>query len=65
MSASYLYESAKDVLKWHNLSVKDNIFDVMQIGNLIYLDDAKFESIKNSSEFIGVSVEDLEELYKD
>ena len=46
MSASFLYESAKDVLKWHNLSVKEHINTVMQIGVLLNLDDEAWSKFK-------------------
>jgi len=63
MGSSYLYQSAKDVLKWNNLSVKDHIKTVMSIGQLVHLNDEQFEEVKNSSEFLEVDAEALRKLY--
>jgi hypothetical protein len=49
MSASFYYESAKDVLRWHKMSVKKYIKTVMNIGSMIYLDDKTFSSLLTRS----------------
>lgn len=61
----FIYESAKDQLRWNGLSVKDHINTVMSIGNLLYLDDKKFEEVKDKNNFIEVTKEDLLKIYKD
>ena len=42
MSGAFLYESAKDTLKWHGLSVKEHIVTIMHIGTLYHLSDEDF-----------------------
>ena len=64
MSASFLYESAKDVLKWSNLSRKKYISLVMRIGNLIHLEEQGFEELKNETEYLEVDEEDLAKIIK-
>ena len=64
MSTSFLYESAKDVLKWNNMSIQKHIQDVMYIGRLIYMKDEDFEEVKNKREFLEVDINQLQEFYK-
>ena len=64
MAISFLYQSAKDVLKWHNLSAKEYIKTVMRIGDYVGMDDKSFEKVLNSEEFMSVSLEDLKKAYK-
>ena len=59
MSSSFFYQSAKDVLHWHNLSVKEHIKVVMSIGNYINLSETEFDKIKSNEAFNHVTVDDL------
>lgn len=61
----FVYESAKDVLKWNSLSVKEHIYAVMSIGNLLYLDDKGFDNFKNKNNYSDVTKEELLKIYKD
>ena len=63
MGASFLYESAKDNLKWMNISVKDHVQEVMQIGNLIFLSDENYEKHKAKSISETTSVKDMDEAF--
>lgn len=45
-SSSFIYESAKDVLRWSNISVKENIQAIMSIGNYIFMADEDFKNLK-------------------
>jgi len=65
MASFYLYESAKDNLKWYNLRVKDYIHDVMQIGTLVNLSEESFNKLSSDEMFSGLTKEDIEEMYKD
>lgn len=64
MSVAYLYESAKDVLKWSNLDVKLYVKSVMSIGSIYHLSDKEFENYKNESEYLDISLEELEAFYE-
>ncbi|MCK5743630.1 MAG: hypothetical protein KAH30_02745 [Caldisericia bacterium] len=64
MGVSYVYQSAKDVLKWRNLSVREHIGTVMQVGNLVYLSDKAFDEITTENEFLEISKEDLDRMIK-
>jgi len=55
----FIYQSAKDVLKWHNLSVKKHISVIMSIGNLYLLPEKQFEKYKNDNNYIGITKEEL------
>jgi len=65
MSASFIYQSAKDSLKWHNMSIKDNIQTVMRIGVLLNLSNEDFENMKNDNEFLDVNLDELNAFYED
>ena len=42
----YLYESAKDQLRWHNLEVKDYINLIMAIGQIMSYSDEDYRKEK-------------------
>ena len=63
MGAAFIYESAKDVLRWNNLSVKEHINLVMRIGNYLNMSDKDFEDVKNKNEFLDITLEDLNRMY--
>lgn len=42
----YLYDSAKDQVKWHGLSVKKYIKMVMKIGQIVVLKDEDYQKEK-------------------
>ena len=59
MSGAFLYESAKDTLKWHGLSVKEHITTIMHIGTLYHLSDedfAKMGTSTSNSDFVDLEV---------
>jgi hypothetical protein len=62
MNIGFLYESAKDVLRYNNLKIMDHIKEVMQIGSLVYLDDENFDKIKNKNNSGNMSGDDLNAL---
>ncbi|MCK5744477.1 MAG: hypothetical protein KAH30_07035 [Caldisericia bacterium] len=64
MGASYNYQSAKDVLKWNKVSIRDNINTVMRIGILVNMRDENFNDIVNENEFLEISKDDLDNMYK-
>jgi len=64
MGYSFLYDSAKDCLRWAGLSVKDNIKLVMSIGSLVHLKEETFSEVINENEFLEVSKEDLAKMYQ-
>jgi len=41
----YLYQSAKDSIKWHKQKPKELINLIMDIGRLVYMPDEEFEKI--------------------
>ncbi|MDM5264678.1 hypothetical protein PF327_10775 [Sulfurovum sp. XTW-4] len=49
MSVSFLYESAKDTLRWHRLSVQKHIGTVMSIGNMLFMDDKSYGEMRTKS----------------
>ena len=53
----YLYQSAKDSIKWHKQKPKEFINLVMSIGRLVYLSDEDFGKANTSS-----SVDDVIQL---
>ena len=59
MTASFLYESAKDQLRWFDVSVKKNIGYVMQIGQIYHMDDEAFSKIKSRSGRGSISLDGL------
>ncbi len=60
-----MYESAKDRLKWNNLSVKRWIWLVMKIGVYVSMKDQDFNTIGDSgSRAKGVSEMSAEEIDK-
>ena len=59
MGASYIYESAKDELRWINLSVKENIGYVMRIGQMYHMEDEAFSKIKSRSGRGTISLDGL------
>ena len=59
MGASYLYESAKDELKWVNLSIRDNIGHVMRVGSMYHMEDEAFSKIKSRSGRGSISLDGL------
>lgn len=63
MSSGFLYESAKDCLKWAGLSVEEHIRFIMSVGTHYCQSDEDFEKFKNDNEYLEVSVTDLEELF--
>jgi len=63
MSTSFLYQSAKDTLRWNNLSVKKHISDIMRIGRLIYMKDEDFEEVKNKSKYTEIDIDQLKDIY--
>ena len=62
MSASFLYQSAKDVLGWHKLSIKEHIKTVMRIGDYINLPQKDFDRIRDEETFNRVTVDDLKKV---
>ena len=42
----YLYDSVKDQLKWHHLSVKDYVELISQIGQIMSMSDEDFNKHK-------------------
>ena len=63
MSTSFLYQNAKDVLRWNNLSVKKHIGDIMRIGTFLFLSDEDFEEIKNKSKYTEIDIDQLKDIY--
>jgi hypothetical protein len=53
----YLYQSAKDSIKWHRQKPKELINLIMDIGRLVYLPDEEFEKISIESD---VKIEELD-----
>lgn len=45
----YLYESVKDELRWHNMSVKAHKWIVMRIGEVMALDDDQYKKEKTKA----------------
>lgn len=64
LSRAFLYESAKDNLKWNNLSEKEHIYTVMKIGEYRYFSDEDFAKLINSSSHLSVSEDDILSMYK-
>jgi len=62
MSAFFLYESAKDVLRWHNLSVKKYINTIMSIGTLYHLDDEGWNKYKYKTTSKMLDGDDIDRL---
>ncbi len=64
MGVSFLYDSAKDVLKWNNLSIKDNINIIMRIGGMLHLSDKDFANVKSnvSTESVMLTGDDINNL---
>ena len=62
MSAGFLYESAKDVLRWHNLSVKQHINTIMRIGTLTHLDDEAWVKFKYNTTSKMLNGDDIDRL---
>ncbi len=65
MSVGFLYQSAKDVLRWSRLSVSLYIKTVMAVGSIYHLTDKQFEDYKNENEYLEVSLEELEAFYEE
>lgn len=63
-STNFIYESAKDVLRWSNISVKDNIQAIMTIGNYIFMADEDFEKLKMSDKKESMALDVLDKLAK-
>ena len=63
MSVAFLYESAKDVLRWHNLSVKTHINEVMSIGSLIYLSDENYNKHRAKISEENSTTEDIDDAF--
>jgi len=42
----FLYESAKDQLRWNNLSIKHYVKIIMQIGQILSISDKDFNKYK-------------------
>ena len=61
MAVTYLYESAKDVLKWLDVNVSEYVKTVMSVGNLVHLDDKDFNEVIADNDFIPFSAYDLEQ----
>ena len=59
MGGSFVYQSAKDQLKYHNLSIKKHITAIIAIGNLYLLSEENFEKYKNDNNYIGITKEEL------
>ncbi len=63
MSASFLYQSAKDVLKWNSLSPRRYIKTVMSIGAIYHLSEKQFQEYLNENVYLDMTLEDLKEQY--
>jgi hypothetical protein len=59
VGGSFIYQSAKDQLRWHNISIKNYISDIMTIGNLFLLSDKDWETYKSDNNYIGITKEEL------
>ncbi len=57
----FLYESAKDVLRWNNLSVKEYIKLIMYAGTMIFITDKEFNEL--NQEEVNLNMTDLEDMY--
>ena len=55
----YLYQSAKDSIKWHNLKPKDFINLIMSIGRLVYLSDEDFNKLDVSKDKDIINVDNV------
>ncbi len=64
MSVGFSYQSAKDVLKWNNLSPKQYVKTVMAVGSIYHLTDKQFEDYKNDSEYLEFTADELKEQYE-
>jgi len=59
----YLYQSAKDSIRWHNQKPKEFINLIMGIGNLRYLSDDEWNKLENENEILPVDAETLRNMY--
>ena len=57
----FVYNNAKDVLEWNDLSVKQHIKNLMTIGALYGMPDKDFIKFKNDNGFLEVSRDQLKE----
>jgi len=56
----FLYDSAKDQLRWHDLSAKNHVRTIMRIGEVMALSDEDYESSlePEMSSLTGQALED-------
>lgn len=62
--SGYLYESVKDVLKWHNMRPRHYAFLLMRIGDWMALDDERYrkeivKQAKMSDEDIALKLKSM------
>ena len=55
----FVYQSAKDQLRFNNLSIKKHISVMMIIGSLYTLPKEDWEKYKNDNNYIGITKEEL------
>jgi len=60
----YLYDSAKDAIKWSNLKPKHFVNLVMQVGQLVYLSDEDFDKISDNSDNDIIQLSDINNFAK-
>ena len=62
MTAAFIYESAKDELRWGGISVKEHTGHIMQIGMMIHLDEKAFNEMSADMSF---NEDHIKELYSE
>jgi hypothetical protein len=60
LGGGFIYQSAKDQLKWNNLSAKKYISAIMSMGYLYLMPKDSFEKYKNDNNYIGITKEELQ-----
>jgi len=61
---AFVYQSAKDQLKWNNLTVKNHISVIMLIGDLSNASKEDWEKYKTENNYIGITKEELDEFMR-
>ena len=63
-SVSFIYQSVKDVIKWHSISVKDHIAIIMNMGTLIYMTEENYNKVIDESLHKSVTKSDIDAVYQ-
>ena len=60
----YLYDSAKDAIKWHKAKPKEYIKLIMAIGRLVYLSEDDFTKTMNHHTADTISDDEVRQFYE-